>query len=380
MTDFSGRISEIRKVQGGGEATVYRALLDGKDFVALKVYADGKIPRLSEAEKALSEVSGVARFLGTGTLGEKSFSVLEYVRGVSSAELSPMPSLVALSTMRKLCKTLSDLGKRNILHGDLNPENVLFDAAGSPVLLDFGMDGLGAPRFAAPERFEGAPPTEKSELFSLGCLLYFWITGEPLFFGESLEAIEASVFRIENLDVTMLLHGRGTLNAEELSVFQDLWKGTLRKSPEDRFEDLDELDEHLEIAESGLLKTTGEKSLREKAFFSELEEHIREREARTDAHAAENWEPLSVQTPVFGTKSAERRRKPPKLFWLLLIFLCGIALCIYIGKEKSRSSDVETVGNSMLEKSRSGMADEPLDENATYRIRGIMVDADSSLY
>ena len=42
MTDLSSRLSGIRKVQSGGEATVYKALLDGRIPVALKVYADGK--------------------------------------------------------------------------------------------------------------------------------------------------------------------------------------------------------------------------------------------------------------------------------------------------------------------------------------------------
>ncbi len=379
MTDLSSRLSHIQKVQDGGEATVYRALLDERTSVALKVYADGKIPALESALALDGRISGIARLLGTGSLGSRNFSVSEYVRGVSSATVSPMPPRMAARLLRRVLKTLSQMAAQGAFHGDLNPENVLVSAEGNPVLVDFGIDGPGAPRFAAPERLEGSKATVESEIFSLGALLYFWISGEPLFGGESLEGIESSVFRVDSLDVTMLLHGRGALNSRELSAFRDVWEKTLRKDPADRFEDFDEFDESLEIAESRLGDCLrGETSL-DAQWTQELKERIRERESRIAMLPEEHWETLHAKPPFFGTKSTETRYFPLKIFLAALILLGAILFFIYIEQEKSRNPDVDTVGNSMLEHSRSLVDEEPPIESPSSGIRGIMVEPDSSV-
>ncbi len=379
MTDLSSRLSDIRKVQSGGEAAVYKALLDGKIPVALKVYADGKVPAFENAPVFDGKIPGTARLLGTGTLGGRMFSVSEYVRGISSASVSPMPPKTAVKLLRCVLETLSKMVALGAFHGDLNPENVLVLADGKPVLVDFGIEGLGAPRFAAPERFEGSAATVGSEIFSLGALLYFWISGEPLFGGETLEGIETSVFRVDSLDVATILYGRGVLNPQELSAFRDVWTGTLRRNPADRCEDFDELDERLEIAENLLDEGSPGESPQEAQWSRELEERIREREMKIAMSPEERWE-TPGEPLVFGTKSPKTRRFPLKIFLAALIFLCGIFFFIYIGKEKFRDPDVETVGNSMLERSRSLMDEEPLRESSTSDIRGIMVDSDSSAY
>ncbi len=275
-------------------------------------------------------------------------------------------------------KTLSQMVAQGIFHGDLNPENILVSAEGTPVLVDFGIDGPGAPRFAAPERLEGSIATVKSEIFSLGALLYFWISGEPLFGGESLEGIESSVFRVDSLDVAMLLHGRGILNPRELSAFRDVWKKTLRKNPADRFDDFDEFDERLEIVENRLGECLLGETPMDDPWMHELNERIREREAEIAMSPEERWDTLGAKPPIFGTKSIESRKFPLKIFLVALILLGIVLFFIYIGKEWSRNPDVDTVGNSMLEHSRSLVdEDSPVDRPSS-GIRGIMVEPDSS--
>lgn len=378
MTDLSSRLSNVQKVQGGGEATVYRALLDEKIPVALKVYADGKVPAREGAFALDGKISGIARLLGTGTLGRRTFSVSEYVRGVSSAVVSPMPPRTAARLLRRVLKTLSQMVAQGIFHGDLNPENILVSAEGNPVLVDFGIDGPGAPRFAAPERLEGSRATAESEIFSLGALLYFWISGEPLFGGESLEGIEASVFRVDSLDVAMLLHGRGVLNPQELSAFRDVWKKTLRKNPADRFDDFEEFDESLEIVENRLGECLCGETPMDDQWMHELNERIREREAEIAMSPEERWDVLRAKPTFFGTKSIESRNISLKIFFACLILLGFVLFFIYIGKERSRNPDVDTVGNSMLEHSRSLVDEEPPVERPSSGIRGIMVEPDSS--
>lgn len=379
MTDLSSRLSGIRKLQSGGEATVYKALLDGRIPVALKVYADGKNSAMENEAAFDGKIPGTVRLLGTGALGGRCFFVSEYVRGVSSAAVSPMPPKTAIRLLRRVLETLSRMAAKNVFHGDLNPENVLVSAEGTPVVVDFGIDGLGAPRFAAPERLEGSTATVRSEIFSLGALLYFWISGEPLFGGETFDGIEASVFRVDSLDVAMLLHGRGVLKPEELSAFRGVWAGTLRKDPTERCEDFDELDERLEIAERFLDGGSSAKGPQDAQWVHELGERIREREAEIAMSPEERWE-ISGKEPFFGTKCSKTRLFPLKIFLAVLVLLCGIFFFVYIGKGKFRNPDVETVGNTMLERSRSLMDEEPLGKRSASDIRGIMVDSDSSAF
>ncbi len=374
--DF-GRLSEIRMLQRGGEAVVYKACLDGKMPVAVKVYSNGNFPEDKTALFLQEPIVGIPRILEWGTFDGNAFSVSEYIRGIPSSQLSPMPLREAIGMMRRICATLSRTFAKGVLHGDLNPENVLVTEEGSPVLLDFGIRGLGAPRFAAPERFEGAPANVESELFSLGAMLYFWISGEPLLGGETFESIESAVFRVDSLDVNSLLLGRGVLPLEEVLSVRDLWKGTLCRNPSERFEDFEEFDENLEIAEHNLQKIRVENSQPAAIWKKKLTERIREREMRIETSPGVCLENFSK---AFGTKSFKRHRIALKILSAGLILLGLLLLFIYIGRENSRTSDIEDVGNVMLKRSRTQMGDDALEKNPTSGIRGILVDSDSSLY
>lgn len=287
--DWGKRLSAFRKMGEGGEAVVYRALLDGTHPVVLKWARESPSGNGEMAEWIGLESPGVDRILGKGILNGRPFVVLEYVRGVSTALLAPMPPRVAVKMLRQICRTLLALSDAGTFHGDLSPENVLVDGEGNPHLVDGGTGVLGTPRYAAPERFEGSEPTEKSEMFSLGALLYFWIAGEPLFAGESLGLVENAVFQVDSYDASMRLCSLGKLPPEMLRKFRPLWKGTLRRFPADRFEDLDELDESLEIAESELsLDDSSENRAKETAWKNELALRIREWEAGIARHPEEN--------------------------------------------------------------------------------------------
>lgn len=374
--DF-GRLSEIRMLQRGGEALVYKARLDGKTPVAVKVYSNGNCPDDKTAAFLQEPVSGVSRILEWGKLDGNAFSVSEYIRGIPSSQVSPMPIREAVGMMRRICETLSRTVEKGVFHGDLNPENVLVSEDGTPVLVDFGIRGLGAPRFAAPERFEGALASVESELFSLGAMLYFWISGEPLLGGETFEAIESAVFRVDSLDVNSLLLGRGVLPLKEILSVRDLWKGTLCRNPSERFESFDEFDENLEIAENNLRKIQTESFQSVAIWKKKLAERIRERERRIETS------PVACRrnfSKAFGTKSFKRRRLALKILSAGLILLGSLLLFIYIGRENSRTSDIEDVGNVMLKRSRTQKGDDALEKNPMTGIRGILVDSDSSLY
>ena len=254
----------------GGEAQVYALESDGKKY-ALKWYADGVQIDSRVVEALLRErIPGVYRLMEAGKKAGRHYLVYEFIEGVSVADLASIstasnapagnppavafaakdgcvPTPVAISLVRNLAQSLAQLSRNDVHHGDLSPSNVLVTADGTPVLIDCGIVGPGALAYAAPERIQGKPATVKSDMYSLGLLLYRLVAGEDLLHCDCFDGFAQAAAEIDAVDVTALLYGKG-MDAEILSTLAPLWKATLRADPAERAEDFEELDELLEIA------------------------------------------------------------------------------------------------------------------------------------
>jgi serine/threonine protein kinase len=235
----------------GGEAQVYALESDGKKY-ALKWYADGVQIDSRVVEALLRErIPGVYRLMEAGKKAGRHYLVYEFIEGVSISDLATndarVPVPVAISLVRNLVQSLAQLSKNDVHHGDLSPSNVLVTADGTPVLIDCGIVGPGALAYAAPERIQGKPATVKSDMYSLGLLLYRLVAGEDLLHCDCFDGFAQAAAEIDAVDVTALLYGKG-MDAEILSTLAPLWKATLRADPAERAEDFEELDELLEIA------------------------------------------------------------------------------------------------------------------------------------
>lgn len=257
-----------RLLHRGGEASIYLLNIGGKPFV-LKWYNDG----FSFDENVVRNASkvhepGLYRIEEWGKRNETPYLIYDYVEGVTSDKLGCMPVAVALAALRLVVATLAALQKQGVSHGDLSPANVIFAADGSgvhdaaerekfagglrAVVIDCGIVGPGALAYAAPERFQGKPADEKSDLFSLGLLLYRWIAGEDLVCANGYEQFAEQMANVENLNIAEKLYSALTFNTSEgavqLKALEALWAGLLRSDPSERVEDFEELDEILEIA------------------------------------------------------------------------------------------------------------------------------------
>ncbi len=248
----------------GGEALVYALESGGKQYV-LKWYAEGVQIDSHVVEVLLRDrTPGVYRVMEAGKKSGRQYLIYEFIEGVSIADLanattagiSPagdaakdarVPVPVAISLVRNLVRSLAQLSKNDVHHGDLSPSNVLVTADGIPVLIDCGIVGPGALAYAAPERIQGKPATMHSDMYSLGLLLYRLVAGEDLLHCDCFDDYAQAAAGIDSMDVTALLYGKG-IDAEILSTLAPLWKATLRAEPTARAEDFEELDELLEIA------------------------------------------------------------------------------------------------------------------------------------
>ena len=257
-----------RLLHRGGEASIYLLNIGNKPFV-LKWYNDG----FSFDESVVRNVSkvhepGLYRIEEWGKHNETPYLIYDYVEGVTSDKLGCMPVAVALAALRQVVATLAALQKQGVSHGDMSPANVIFAVDGCgvydaaerkkfagglrAVVIDCGIVGPGALAYAAPERFQGKSADEKSDLFSLGLLLYRWIAGEDLVCANGYELFAEQMANVENLNIAEKLYSALTFNTSEgavqLKALEALWAGLLRSDPSERVEDFEELDEILEIA------------------------------------------------------------------------------------------------------------------------------------
>jgi serine/threonine-protein kinase len=202
---LAGRYRILAPIGKGGMGTVYRADdLKLAQPVALKflpehlVADETAVQRLYREVRIAREVShpNVCRTYDLGESNGELFIVMEYVDGEDLASLlrriGRLPGAKALDVARQLCAGLTAAHERGVLHRDLKPANVMLDGRGRVRITDFGIAVLGGarqgaelwagtPAYMSPEQLEGEEATARSDIYSLGLILYEVLTGKSAF-------------------------------------------------------------------------------------------------------------------------------------------------------------------------------------------------------
>jgi serine/threonine protein kinase len=198
-------------VHRGGMATLWTVTHPGITLPLLM-----KVPRVSEGEDPAAIVSfemeqmilprlagpHVPGCFGTGDFARQAYVVIEHIAGqtlYSRIGELPIPYDEARVIAGRIATALADLHRQNVIHHDIKPSSIMFRPSGECVLIDFGLSHhnllpdllqeefrlpYGTAPYMAPERLLGVRDDPRSDLFSLGVLLYFFTTGvRP--FGES---------------------------------------------------------------------------------------------------------------------------------------------------------------------------------------------------
>ena len=210
-----GRFQIIEQIGVGTFGVVYRAIEPTLQIeVALKITRPRHPELASEQEKALEEARqlvkvkhpNVVRAFGAERVGDEIGLSMELVKGHTLDEIvrrqAPFSANEAAVIGIDLCRALAAVHSAGILHGDIKAHNVMREDGGRTVLMDFGTsrdlnrqppgpggDFAGTPLYLAPEVFAGSNRTMQSEIYSVGVLLYFLVTGAYPFEGETRTAI-----------------------------------------------------------------------------------------------------------------------------------------------------------------------------------------------
>ena len=211
---INGRYEVTRVIGEGGMGVVYEAYDRQVDRnVAIKLVraeslADRKFitrfRREMEVTTRLRHPSTIRVFEHGETETGRPYMVMELLQGESFADLlerGRVPEKEALQYARQIAESLSEAHENGIFHRDLKPDNIFIETVGvSKVVkvLDFGIAGgldasrltqagevFGTPQYMSPEQCNGQPLDHRTDIYSLGCILYEMLEGKPPFSAES---------------------------------------------------------------------------------------------------------------------------------------------------------------------------------------------------
>ncbi len=206
---LAGRYQIIERLGEGGMGRVYKALdMEINATLALKIIkpeiaSDRKnIAGLRNELKLARDIvhRNICRMYDLHKQGGTYFITMEYVPGQDLKSLIRQTGHLAVSTVisiaMQVCEGLEEAHKLGIVHRDLKPYNIMIDKLGHVRIMDFGIASsvstkegsaedtiIGSPAFMSPEQSSGRDVDQRSDIYSLGVLLYEMVTGELPFQG-----------------------------------------------------------------------------------------------------------------------------------------------------------------------------------------------------
>jgi len=208
---FAGRYQVVEEMGRGGMGRVYKVIdMKLKEDLALKIIhpeiaVDERIiKRFGNELKMARKVShkNVCRMYHLEEDEGIHYITMEFIRGESLKDMIGMMGQLspgqALSVVKQVCEGLAEAHKLGVVHRDLKPGNIMIDREGNARIMDFGIARslkakgitrtgtmIGTPEYMSPEQVEGLKTDQRSDLYSLGVILYEMVTGRIPFDGET---------------------------------------------------------------------------------------------------------------------------------------------------------------------------------------------------
>lgn len=257
----------------GSMATVYLARDSTGHEVALKVFQEGpgvsptmleRFKREAEASKKLRRHPNIMKVYATGQDGIYHYIVMEPIRNSRTLEtLMESGNLTVdeiLSIGVKIARALHYAHTRNIVHRDVKPSNVMIDEFGEPLLTDFGVAELvdwpsctisgaltGTPLYMSPEQARSEQAGPRSDIYSLGVVLYEALTGMLPYSPQHSAPVKQVLEAVKNEQPKRLRHYRKDISPDVEAVIMK----ALEKQEGRRYQDAESFAADLERARTG---------------------------------------------------------------------------------------------------------------------------------
>jgi serine/threonine protein kinase/Tfp pilus assembly protein PilF len=274
-TTFARRYQIIEDLGRGGMGRVYKVFdTEVQEKMALKllhsdISADERtIERFRNELKLARAIShrNVCRMFDLGREEGTYYITMEYVSGEDLKSLihriGALPVGKAVSIGRQVCEGLSEAHRLGVVHRDLKPQNVMIDREGNARIMDFGIARsltargitgagvmIGTPEYMSPEQVDGKEADKRSDIYSLGIILFEMLTGHLPFEGDTPLSVAVKQKSERPPDPR-------TINAQIPDELGRIILKCLEKSKENRFQSADELLKELANLEKDLPATS----------------------------------------------------------------------------------------------------------------------------
>jgi serine/threonine protein kinase len=312
---FRHKYQFLETIGAGGMGIIYKARQTAINrIVAIKLlqpgYDSNALRRFQTEATAASKLSNkyivTVHDMGTSSSGQP-FIVMDYLDGKTLAqyltENGPLKSGTFVRFFLQICDALQHAHSRSVLHRDLKPSNIMImrvDGAEEVRIMDFGIakvlddtvsgaqqltktgEAIGSPLYMSPEQCRGAKLDVRSDLYSLGCVMYESVTGAPPFLGGS--SLETMMMHLEKEPLPL---SQASLGLEIDQGLQDIILRLLKKDPSERYQSVNDL-------ETDLL------NLREAIISGKCMRFIYKEPAKPDESRKSSWRNLVIYWPFLA--------------------------------------------------------------------------------
>jgi len=274
---FAGRYQIIEELGKGGMGRVYKVFdAEVKEKVALKLLkpeiAAGRetIERFRNELKFARKIrhKNVCQMFDLAKEENTYYITMEYVCGEDLKSMIRMSKRLSVGTAvdlaKQVCEGLAEAHKLGVVHRDLKPQKIMIDREGNARIMDFGIARslrgkgitgagvmIGTPEYMSPEQVEGKDIDQRSDIYSLGVILYEMVTGRVPFEGDT-------PFTIGMKHKSEIPKDPKELNAQIPEDLSELILRCLEKNKEKRYQSASELCVELEKIEKGIPTTERE--------------------------------------------------------------------------------------------------------------------------